>query len=233
MPVYTPVPTKDRRALHRGDKGDDVKAYQRMLKRTLKKLGLVSVNAQNGYYGDGTLTDTLALQARAKIKKDGVVGPATWTLVNPQMKAYERYLLRKKAPPEASAGDKIAHQMEVMYALGMDYYSQIRPSAVTIVAWKKRDDCSGSMLLARHLAVGTPYDGTGNTGTIWVNWIRVTVPARGDAALYGHDGTTTHVQCVTDITDISNPTSVGFGSAPGNKYPVHTRGDFMGYRRGA
>lgn len=240
MPPIPVTPTKNRRVLHTGSKGNDVKAYQRMLTRTLRNLGIVTTNRQSGLYGNGTLHDTLRLQLHAKIKPDGVVGPATWSLVNPQMHAYERQLLKLKPPPPTPVGDKLAHELEVMYALQLDFYSQVRPGATNLpYPWKRKADCSDSYLLAYNRARGAAYNGYGNTTTIWTEFAPVAVGKvqRGDAALYGRwvSGriVTTHVQGVVDVTNKTNPMSIGFGSAPGNRYPVHTRTDFVGYRRGA
>lgn len=236
MALIPVVPAKDRRVLHKGDKGNDVKAFGRLVARTLKvNTYYTPVNAQNGIFGDGLLKDTLRLQLAYGLKQTGTADLATWVAVDPQMHAYERLLLRLPKPKPATNGQKIAHQLEVMLALGMDVYSQTRPAATNIVAWKRRDDCSGSFLLARAIATGTTFSGYGNTGTIWTQYPSV-APADvlpGDAALYGRGGTTTHVQGVVDVTDKANPDSIGFGSAPGNRYRVHARSDFLGYRRTA
>lgn len=237
MPLIKVTPAQDRRVLHYGCRGRDVEAYQRLAARTLRALGLVSVNQQNGTYGQGTIKDTLALQHHAGLKADGKVGPKTWSAVDPQMKAYERLLLKRKPPPPPPVGDKIAHELEVMFALRLDRYTQARPAArAAPYPWKRGADCSGSYLLARARALGIPYDGWGNTGTIWDNYAHV-APGdvrRGDAALYGHNGTTTHVQGVTEIDVPGDPMTVGFGNAPGTRARVsYRRSEFMGYRRGA
>lgn len=237
MALIPVVPAKDRRVLHKGDHGNDVKAFGRLVARSLKKNTFYApVNAQNGVFGDGLLKDTLRLQLAYGLKRTGTADLATWTAVDPQMHSYERLLLRLPQKPPASNGQKLAHQMDVMLALGMNRYTQTRPAAVAYVyPWKSGDDCSGSFLLARAIVLGQKYDGYGNTGTIWSTYTPIAPEnvAVGDAALYGRGGTTTHVQCVTDVSNKTNPVSVGFGSAPGNRYYVHTRGDFMGYRRTA
>lgn len=234
MPLIPITPDTERRVLHYGCKGNDVEAYQRLSARTLSALGLVSVNRQNGIYGQGTIKDTLILQHHAGLKADGKVGPKTWSLVDPQMRAYERWLLRKKPPPPVPLGDKIAHELEVMFALRLDYYTQARPAARDApYPWKCGDDCSGSYLLAVARAKGVPYDGWGNTGTIWSSYAYVADGdvQNGDAALYGRGGTTTHVQGVTDAS-VHPPMTIGFGNAPGTKAPVTYRAsEFMGYRR--
>lgn len=236
MPKLIPVvPAKERRKLHFGDKGNDVKAYGRLVARTLRARGITPINVKNGIFGDGLLKDTLRLQASEGLVRSGIVTTATWQAVDPQMRAYERLLLKLPQKPPATNRSKIAHQLEVMYALGMDYYAQDRPAATNLPAWKRKDDCSGSYLLARAVALEIAFNGYGNTGWIWENYPSVSWEdvEPGDAALYGHDGKTTHVQGVTDVSNRANPMSIGFGSAPGNKYPVHTRDDFLGYRRTA
>jgi hypothetical protein len=233
MPALIPVvPAKDRRHLHYGMKGNDVKAYGRLLHRTLLHLGLKTINAQSGVYGDGLLVDTLALQRRLKIKADGTVGVSTWQAVDPQMHAYERLLLQLPAPPPAKNGVRIAAQMRAMLVLRMLVYSQARPAATNLAGFHQHDDCSGSALLARALAVGTPFDGYGNTGTIWDNFAHVD-PASveaGDFILYGPGNKTTHTAVVSDV---KNRLAIGFGSAPGRESDWRYRHDLMGYRRGA
>jgi hypothetical protein len=202
MPALIPVvPAKDRRHLHYGMKGNDVKAYGRLLHRTLLHLGLKTINAQSGVYG-------------------------------PQMHAYERLLLQLPAPPPAKNGVRIAAQMRAMLVLRMLVYSQARPAATNLAGFHQHDDCSGSALLARALAVGTPFDGYGNTGTIWDNFAHVD-PASveaGDFILYGPGNKTTHTAVVSDV---KNRLAIGFGSAPGRESDWRYRHDLMGYRRGA
>jgi hypothetical protein len=230
----TITPDAQRRVLHKGMKGADVRAAGRLVARALKRKGVVPVNAQNGIYGDGLLKDVLRWQQLNALIADCQVGPDTWHSLDPYVHAYERLLLKLPTPPPATNGVKLAHQFDVALALGLDRYSQMRPGPTGFAyPWKRAADCSDSYLLFRSIVLGVPYSGYGNTGTIWSTYTPIApgdvLP--GDAALYGHNGTTTHVQCVTDVTYKANPVSVGFGSAPGNRYFVHARSDFMGYRR--
>lgn len=228
------TPVADRRILHVGDKGDDVKAYGRLVARALKVLGLVPVNAQNGIYGEGLLLDTIRLQRASKIKPTGRVGTLTWQAVDPQMRAYERYLLRKKPPPPAPIGQRIAHEMTVMLVFGLTRYTQFRPAATTLALWRRLGgDCSGSALLARALALGALFSGTGNTQYIWDHFPVVLEHdvQIGDALLYGNSrtGKTEHVAVVDNV---KNQTAIGFGSAPGRRAGWRSyRQDVMGFRR--
>jgi peptidoglycan hydrolase-like protein with peptidoglycan-binding domain len=234
MPTIPVTPDAQRRVLHVGMKGSDVRAAGRLVARALKRNSIVSTNAQNGVYGDGLLKDVLRFQSLVGLTPDGQVGPLTWNQLDPYMHAYERLLLKLPTPKPATNGVKLAHQFRVALALRLDRYSQARPGPTGFAyPWKRSADCSDSFLLFRSIVLGQPYSGYGNTGTIWSTYTPI-APGNvqvGDAALYGHNGTTTHVQCVTDVTYRANPDSIGFGSAPGNRYSVHTRPDFMGYRR--
>lgn len=235
MPTVIPVvPAKDRRHLHLGDRGNDVKAFGRLAARTLRKNTYYTpVNAQNGVFGDGLLKDTIRLQSSYGIKPTGVVDLATWQAVDPQMHAYERLLLKLPTPKPASNGQKIAHEMAVMLALGLARYTQTRPAAKTLPIWTHQgSDCSGSYLLARAIVLGIAYDGYGNTGTIWDNYMHVSESdvQVGDAVLYGDGSVTKHVACVDDV---KNETAIGFGAVPGRRSGWRYRSDLMGFRRGA
>lgn len=233
MALIPVVPDKDRRVLHIGEKGNDVHAAGRLVARALTHNTYYKpTNAQNGVFGQGLLKDVLRLQAAYQLPRTGKVDLATWHAIDPQMHAYERLLLELPKPAPATNGVKLAHQFEVALILGLDFYSQFRPGARAYpLPWKRAADCSDSYLLFRALVLGLLYDGYGNTTTIWSGYQAVSTPAVGDAALYGPGYKTTHVQCVVDVSDKSNPDSIGFGSAPGNRYRVHQRTDFMGYRR--
>lgn len=231
MPLVPVVPAKNRRHLHRGLKGNDVKAYGRLLKRTLRRLGLPSINAQNGVFGDGLLVDTLLLQRHLKLRADGWVGVATWQAVDPQMHAWERVLLALPKPPSATFAQKMAAQMRAMLVLGLDWYTQRRPGARTLAAWKHGADCSDSALLARALALGVAYDGYGNTAYIWENFAHVDPSdvRLGDFILYGY-GSTDHVNVVSDV---GKRLCIGFGFAPGGEYGWDNHhSPIMGFRRG-
>jgi hypothetical protein len=188
------------------------------------------VNRATGVFGKGTLADTLLLQKAVGIKRNGYVGLNTWQAVDPQMRAYERLLLKLKKPPQPPIGERIAHEMTVMLGLGMDYYSQVRPAATNLVAWKRRDDCSGSALLAWCLAKARKFSGLGNTQWIWDNGKHVSEAdvQLGDQILYGSGGVTKHVATVDNV---KLKTGIGFGSAPGRRLPWRYRGDLMGFRR--
>lgn len=233
MALIPVTPAKDRRVLHHGDKGDDVKAFGRMLARTLKALGFAPVNAQNGIYGDGMLNDTLRLQHAKGIQPSGRVGALTWSAVDPQMHAYERYLLRKRPPPPTPIGVRIAHEMRVLLAFGMPIYTQRRAAAQTTPVWRHQgSDCSASGLLSRANALGVPYDGWGNTDTIWTTGTPVEEASvqLGDYIIYGSFSPfkTKHTQVVSNL---SPKLCIGFGSAPGGEYTWDYRGDRMGFRR--
>lgn len=235
MPKLIPVtPAKDRRHLHHGDKGPDVKAYGRLVARTLRARGITPVNAQNGLYGDGLLKDTLRLQAALGLKRDGVVGLATWQAVDPQMKAFERLLLKLPKPPPAKNGQKIAAQMRRMLLLRLPFYSQRRAAARTLAAWDSiGSDCSASALLARAIVLGRTYDGYGNTGSIWDTYAAVAESEveLGDMILYGRNGRTDHVNVVSNV---ERRLCIGFGFAPGGEYAwTNHHSPIMGFRRTA
>lgn len=233
MALITVVPPAERRILHSGDTGPDVKAYQRMLSRELRVLGYYPVNRQSGLYGAGTLSDTLRLQHAKRIVPNGRVGVHTWVAVDPQMHAYERWLLRKKPKPVAAPNSRIAHQMRVMLALGLSLYTQRRPAAVTIAFWRAwGGDCSGSGLLARSLAIPLEWDGNGNTQWIWEHGIPVDESdvVEGVFILYG-DARTNWTKHTAVVSNLKSRLAIGFGSAPGREAPWRYRSDLMGFRR--
>jgi hypothetical protein len=236
MPHLIPiVPAKDRRKLHHGDKGSDVKAFGRLCARALRANTFVTpVNAQNGIFGDGLLKDTLALQAAYGLVRSGVVTTATWQAVDPQMKAYERLLLKLPQKPPAPNGQKIAAQMRAMLALRLPIYTQRRAAARTLAEWQRiGSDCSASMLLARALVLGRAYDGYGNTQWIWNTFPAIDAKdvQIGDCILYGYNGQTDHVNVVSDV---KRKLCIGFGFAPGGEYTWTTHhSPILGFRRTA
>lgn len=234
MPLLQVTPAKDRRKLHHGDKGNDVEAFGRLVARTLKvNTFSTPVNAQNGFFGDGLLQDTLRLQAAYKLPRTGVVTTATWQAVDPQMHAYERFLLKLPVPPPASNGEQIAAQMRRMMLLRLPVYTQRRPAARTLAEWDRiGSDCSASALLARAIVLGRPYDGYGNTGSIWDTYAAVTGAVKlGDMILYGENGKTDHVNVVSNV---ERKLCIGFGFAPGGEYGwTNHHSPIMGLRRTA
>lgn len=232
MALWQITPPKDRRRLHHGDKGNDVQALGRLVKRSLKKEGIVSINAQNGVFGDGLLVDVLRFQKLRKIKATGIVNTATWTALDPQVHAFETWLLRKVPPIVAKHGTKLVAVLRRMLILGMPYYSQRRPGARTIAEWDRiGGDCSESDLMADALADGDSYDGYGNTSTIWTTWDHVADgdQEEGDAILYGRNGQTDHVNVVSNV---AKRLCIGFGFAPGGEYGwANHHSPIMGFRR--
>lgn len=233
MALIKVVPPAQRRILHKGDKGDDVLAFGRMVARALRTLGMTPVNAQNGLYGDGLLRDVIRFQHAKHINPNGRVGVLTWQAVDPQMKAYEKWLLRKRPPPIAPVGQRIAHQMAVLLVFGLRIYTQARPCSTTQTVWRVRgSDCSGSGLLSRAIALGVAYDGYGNTDTIWQQGTPVEESAveLGDYIIYGSFSPfkTKHTAI---IDDVAAKTAIGFGAVPGYRGPWDYRGDRMGFRR--
>lgn len=232
MALIPVTPDAERRKLHHGETGNDVRAFGRMVARALKHAGLVPVNAQNGVYGHGLLLDTLRFQKLEGLAQDGVVGTATWHAIDPQMHTLERVLLKLAPKPKPIPnGVKVVHELRVMLALGLSHYTQGRPGALTLAIWKVRGgDCSGTRLLAQAIALGRLWDGYGYTGTMWVQGIAVTEAdvELGDCIFYGTDGVTDHVATVSDALA---RLAIGFGAVPGRELGWFYRGDFMGFRR--
>lgn len=231
MAVIKVTPVAQRRVLHYADKGNDVLAYQRALVKTLKALHYVPVTRSTGEFGQGTLKDTLRLQAASGIQQSGRVGSLTWTAIDPKLDAFGKSLLVLKPPPVAPIGNRISHQMQVQLALGLRIYSQRRPAAKTLEVWKSEGgDCSGSELLAVADAQGVPFSGLGNTGTIWDTWEPVSERdvQVGDAILYGSGGKTDHT---ANVDSVKLKTGIGFGAVPGRRLPWRYRPDLMGFRR--
>jgi hypothetical protein len=235
MPALIPVvPAKDRRHLHYGMKGNDVKAYGRLLHRTLLHLGLKTINAQSGVYGDGLLVDTLALQRRLKIKADGTVGVSTWQAVDPQMHAYERLLLQLPAPPPAKNGVKIAAQMRAMLVLRMLVYSQARPAATNA----RRVPPARRLLRVRaarpharrRVAVRRLRQHRDDLAEL-----RPRRPgqrrARATSFSTGPGSKTTHTAVVSDVK--GNRSRSASDPLPGRESDWRYRHDIMGFRRGA
>jgi hypothetical protein len=228
-----PVPTDaERRELHYGMRGSDVQAFGRMVRRYLKGHGYVPANAQNGVYGDGLHLDALRFQKLENLDQDGVIGQATWHAIDPQMKAYERWLLaRAPKPKPVQVGVKIVAKMRLMLAWGLRRYTQTRPAAITDAEWKSDgSDCSGSALKARADAMGIAWNGMGYTGSMWTEGIAVSEKnvQLGDMIFYGSRGVTDHVAVVSDV---AGRRAIGFGAVPGRELDWFYRGDFMGFRR--
>lgn len=233
MPKLIPVvPAKDRRKLHHGQKGNDVKAFGRLAARTLKRWGITPVNAQNGYFGDGLLKDVLRIQQHERLVQSGVVTTATWQAVDPQMHLWERALLRLPQKPPASEGVKLVAQLRRMLILRMPFYTQVRRAATSLAEWDRiGSDCSASVLLARAIALMLKYDGWNNTQWIWDNFPAVAEAdvQLGDCILYGRNGVTDHVNVVSDVKARK---CIGFGFAPGGEYSWTTHhSPIMGFRR--
>lgn len=232
MAILKPTPPAKRRILHVGDRGPDVLAAGRALKKALKKHGVVPVNASNGLYGDGLLKDVLRWQKIAGVQASGRVGSLTWQSLDPFLDAYGKLLLTPAPKPVAGPGARVAHEMLVFLALAPRRYTQARPAATTVDRWEAvGGDCSGTAYLARYVSgVLAHWDGIGNTGTLWASG---TVVAEvgikpGDHVLYGSGGVTKHVAVYVGPGD----DWVGHGSPGGpRKLPLRYRLDIMGFRR--
>lgn len=231
MKIPTPA---DRRVLHYGDKGRDVLAYQRALRKALKHLGLVATNRSNSGYGIGTLTDTLRLQMRKGIEPSGRVGVLTWTAIDPYLDLYGKSLLAVKVKPKTPPGQLVAHEARVLATFAPRRYTQQRPYAGTLPVWKAvGGDCSGTSILTYKLS-GQPdpnhtnYDGSGWTGSLMQQGVRVPEIASkaGDLTLYGR-GAADHV-----VVELGNGQVVSHGSAGGPRIlPRHYRSDYLQTRR--
>lgn len=226
------TPPSTRRILHFGDQGVDVLAYQRAVRKTLHQLGLASTNRRSGLYGDGTLSDTLRLQRRLRLDVDGKVGVFTWTAIDPQLDAYGKFLLRLKVPQPTPAGQRVAHEARVLATFAPRHYTQARPYAGTLDAWRANGgDCSGTAILIYKLAGlpdpnGTGYDGSGYTGSLDKRGVRVATADYGDLTFYGQT-VSTHVTIA-----IGNGQCVSHGSEGGPyTLPINYRGDYLQTRR--
>ncbi|KAL6618246.1 hypothetical protein LY90DRAFT_676245 [Neocallimastix californiae] len=81
--------------LRGGDKGDNVKKLQRAL---ISKGFSCGPNGEDGYFGNDTYLAVKSFQGSYNLKQDGVVGPATWMLLNTKFV--------RRLPPTLKFGDK-------------------------------------------------------------------------------------------------------------------------------
>jgi hypothetical protein len=224
------IPAK-RRVLIQGDKGLDVLAAQRCLKKGLKKIGLVPVNAANGTFGDGTLKDVMRFQVQHALIADGAIGAQTWTALDPYLDLYGKALLTPKPPPPATPGQRVVHQALVLASYAPRHYTQVRPYAGTLPTWRLQGgDCSGTSILSYKLAGlpdpnSTNYDGSGNTYSLIRHGVS-TSPIAGALTFYG-SGAPEHV-----VIEIGNGTVVSHGHEGGPRIlPRNYRGDYLETRR--
>jgi len=215
---YRPQAPAIHRALYSGDHGDDVRAVQRMLYRSL---GGQATNAKNGKYGQKTVNDMILFQRSYGIQGTGNMGQSTftqlWQFANDDDKTQYR---GHKTPPPPNNEDRIrqalvsAARWSIANA-GNSRYRQIRPYPRKLVL-PFLTDCSGSTSCFYCVAGGPDpngrdFDGHGYTGTQKSNGRRIDRDNRKPGDLVFH-GNTEGAQHVTMYLGAGR--SYSFGSNP-------------------
>ena len=200
------------RELHLGNKGDDVQAVKRALRKVPPQNTLVSNTSE--VYGPGTVKAVKTFQKRRKLKVDGIYGRATHTKLAPYFDAYGTYLMAKAKKQQ----DK-PHPRELLTAVALAlrnyqvatrrvHYTQ-GSARMTIVRrhyhvkdYSRRpiiyEDCS-SAVTGYFWQVGLPdpndlnYSGYGYTGTLCRHGTVVASPLPGDLIFYGRNPPWSHV----------------------------------------
>jgi peptidoglycan hydrolase-like protein with peptidoglycan-binding domain len=123
-------PPQKKRTLSDGCKGKDVQGVQRAVYVAVRALGKAPLNARNGTYGDGTISDIKTFQRALGIEPSGNTGQPTLNALWPHMDAYGRALYFKAqigAAPElpngklehGAKGDRVRAAQQMMWrALG-------------------------------------------------------------------------------------------------------------------
>lgn len=167
---------KVHRSVHYGDKGPDVRAWGRALRKYLAAHGKTAVNRQSGLFGKGMLADTDRARALAGLGHGHQIDAQLQHALTPYVDAYGRFLLRlpivKPPSPEERAAGALAGFFRWAVANRQRWrYAEVRPiphphqvaGGGLIVT-----DCSGSGILA-HEEARTPdpnqtrYNGSGST----------------------------------------------------------------------
>jgi peptidoglycan hydrolase-like protein with peptidoglycan-binding domain len=87
-PTRMPSCSQKKRGLSGGENGKDVQAVQRAVSKALQAVDLTATNAQNGQYGENTISDVAAWQGTQSIKPTGQTGQPTLASLWPYMDAY-------------------------------------------------------------------------------------------------------------------------------------------------
>lgn len=192
------------RSVHYGDRGPDVRAWGRALRKYLTARGKPAANRQSGLFAGGMLKDVDRASQLAGLGSNHVIGPRLQHALEPYLDAYGRFLLRLPIPkppsPEERNGAAFAGFCRWAVAnRGRFRYAMIRPipHPADIAAGKTLlTDCSGSGILGHEVAQtpdpnGTGYNGEGSTYSLEPRgqWIDPSQARVGDGQFYqGHVG---------------------------------------------
>jgi hypothetical protein len=228
--------------LRSGDQGLAVKGLQFALHRSL---GAWSCNLKNGHFGSRTVLDVKRFQRAHGLEVDGVVGPATWAALEPNIQGMAKKFLDGAVPADGGksqhevGGTRAAIVGEAKWGLAharVFVYHQARPMAPSLKdpAAFHRTDCSAFATLC-YKGAGAPdpngldYDGQGYTGTMWPRGHAVDDPAPGDLAFYGEQpkqpGVPGHVAVYIGAGEV-----ISFGCTPISLRNLHYRADYRGCR---
>lgn len=195
---------KVHRTVHYGDKGPDVRAWGRALRKYLAAHGKHAANRQSGLFWKGMLTDTDRSRQLAGLGSGHQIDAQLQHALTPYVDAYGRFLLRlpvvKPPTPEERAEGALAGWFRWAVANRQRFrYDEVRPiphPAQVAAGGTIRTDCSGSGILA-HEEAHTPdpndtgYNGEGSTYSLEPRGVLISAAqARcGDGSFYrGHVG---------------------------------------------
>jgi hypothetical protein len=239
------------RTLHAGDRGPDVEAMQRGLRRAL---GAKARNNGRGAYGTNTIRDVQAFKRGWTKQDDGhLFGATAWGHLERFLQAADRKLLAQAKTLElqrALEGREAERRRlvvaEARWALanrGPFVYTNVRPFVPDLhnPDSHRRTDCSAFATGCFHGAGapdpnGLAYRGWpgagcyGFTGTLWSHG-EATAPEPAGLAFYGDMGAgfghaPSHVAVIVDDGMV-----VSFGHTPISIYPIRYRTDYRGSRR--
>lgn len=163
-----------KRELHTGITGRDVLAAKYALHAALGKAA--KSDTRNRTFGPGTVVDVRAFQRMHNLESDGVIGPLTWSELEPHVPKSKRWLLtfvsKKGLTAEQKKRALLVHFATVFVTSGGSYYAQVRPvplKGLPPIRKPNRTDCSGSVTQIYKEADcpdpnGKHYDGEAFTG---------------------------------------------------------------------
>lgn len=224
-----------RRELHVGCVGRDVLAAKYALKAAL---GAASkADTRNRKFGPGTAGATRAFQRQHNLASDGVIGPNTWSVLEPFLPASKRWLIAVAAPKPQGTAEQRARQRIVHFCSVLvdarPRYHQWRPVPLHIPPLPKPDntDCSGSVTQIYKLAGcpdpnGKHYDGEAYTGYLRNHGRKIAFADALPGDLLHHGtGRPGDPQHVTILVDKRRGIAFTFGSNPAHFV------NLAGYRR--
>jgi hypothetical protein len=215
-----------RQEIHPGDKGRDVLAVKRAMKKmkTQDSETMVVEGPKAQVCGKAMVHCIKALERNRHLRVRGFIGKSEFDLIAPNFDRYGRLLYRTAAirhPPLGSSAERILSYVR----WAMDHrdwigYAQVRPMHSATRHLPMNIDCSEFATLCYKDAKlpdpnGFGYNGSGNTSSLQQHGRRVSVAQIGDLAFYDHPD---HVGVYVHPGVVGRADVVEHGSDPGPRY---------------